>query len=78
VLGSTQVPDLRDVFLRGLPAAGRTLGSYQSDAIKSHIHGYKGDSASGVGGEGGTDSGKDVVIRNIDGNQNNTTFYTFS
>lgn len=38
--GSTtfRIPDLRDYFICGLPAAGRTLGSYQADAMQGHKH----------------------------------------
>lgn len=44
-LGSTTLPDLRGVFLRGLDDGrgfdtGRVLGSYQADELKSHNHSY--------------------------------------
>lgn len=32
------LPDFRDMFLRGCPASGRSLGSYQADDLKPHKH----------------------------------------
>lgn len=35
--GTAGTPDLRNQFIRGL-GSGRTLGSFQADALKSHTH----------------------------------------
>ncbi|QZT37975.1 tail fiber protein [Halosquirtibacter xylanolyticus] len=62
VLGSTNLPDLRGVFLRGLDNgkgydSGRAINTYQSDTNKSHTHSGSANSAGNHNHSGTTDSG---------------------
>lgn len=77
VLGSTYLPDLRGVFLRGLDNgkgydSGRVLGSFQSDDFKAHNHTYIDNSSSNVNASAG---GPSSVAHNVF-NHNKTTDIT--
>lgn len=51
--GHSKLPDLRDMFLRGLPASGRAIGDFQSDAFGNHTHSYRHTYSMGTPGQYG-------------------------
>lgn len=66
--GTSGSPDVRGVFVRGLDLgagvdSGRTLASYQADAIENHAHG--GPSAAGGSSGAGTAGGSNAVMSGV-------------